>query len=495
MPDEKKAKKPASPKPTSPKALDGKRRRESMDSEAKAVKAVLKRGGSMQSLISLGSKRSQKSGGSDKGGSRLASSAQVGAGCIACILASWVGAVSVLLMIVALRYTGTVVDVARERYILAAAERVGSEAAQIFGAAYAARDALDYAVQRQYYFEPLDYDSLSLALEPVFAARQPLRAVDIAFDTRNVSMTLRRVIGEGVRKPLLVQSDAEDCFEKLGRFGCMDGPPVRGMQWYQIGAGLPGGQEADNTSRFMGPPRGYEWAPGPGFVPDVEGALVESATAVAWSPAHSLIFRSVFPGSSGQLSIIARAVVEVTGLASDDRLDDSENLGQIGAVFICDVAGTLLATLMPGQKAIVDSNGVGHFRMAWEIGGWASALSVESFQEARAEGFISFKAPGNIHVAILAVRGNDHFFVVVASERSAYADAPMELICNIAQGIVVSPYPAAMLVLALCFVLHQVNARRRKRRVQPEERLAHAEKTLAMLRSRTGSRSKTLGSR
>ena len=35
------------------------------------AEAVLKRGGSMQSLISLGSKRSQKSGGSDKGGSRL----------------------------------------------------------------------------------------------------------------------------------------------------------------------------------------------------------------------------------------------------------------------------------------------------------------------------------------------------------------------------------------------------------------------------------------
>ena len=34
-------------------------------------------------------------------------------------------------------------------------------------------------VQRQLYFEPQDYDGVRLALEPVFAARKPLRAVGV----------------------------------------------------------------------------------------------------------------------------------------------------------------------------------------------------------------------------------------------------------------------------------------------------------------------------
>ena len=35
----------------------------------------------------------------------------------------------------------------------------------------------------------------------------------------------------------------------------------------------------------------------------------------------------------------------------------------------------------------------------------------------------------------------DHFFVVTASQRNAFADPSMELICSAAQGIVVSPCP------------------------------------------------------
>ena len=44
------------------------------------------------------------------------------------------------------------------------------------------------------------------------------------------------------------------------------------------------------------------------------------------------------------------------------------------------------------------------------------------------------------------------------------------------------------LVLGICFILTQINARRKRRRVQPEERLAQAERSLAMLRSRTSIR-------
>lgn len=51
----------------------------------------------------------------------------------------------------------------------------------------------------------------------------------------------------------------------------------------------------------------------------VGGALVASARAVAWAPAHSLIFRSVFPGSRGNLSVIARAVVEAGAEGGEGR--------------------------------------------------------------------------------------------------------------------------------------------------------------------------------
>lgn len=40
----------------------------------------------------------------------------------------------------------------------------------------------------------------------------------------------------------------------------------------------------------------------------------------------------------------------------------------------------------------------------------------------------------------------DHFFVVAASQRNAFADPSMELICSAAQGIVVSPCPAVRAV-------------------------------------------------
>ncbi|CAL1139841.1 unnamed protein product [Cladocopium goreaui] len=273
---------------------------------------------------------------------------------------------------------------------------------------------------------------------------------------------------------LLVQSDSEDCFEKLGRFGCLDGAPFREMSWFQIGLKLPGGQEADNST---GPPMSFQWNEGPGFVPHVEGALVQSARAVAWSPAHSLIFRSVFPGSRGNLSVIARAVVEVTEVASEDRLDDKETLGDLGAVrcprdpgisvppiptakiYVCDASGTLISTLMPGQKALIESpTGVAHFRSMWELSGWAAEVGKQYFEEARQSGTSSFQA-GTVHVAIRAVRGNHHFFVVAASQRNAFADPSMELICSAAQGIVVSPYPAVAIVLVLCFILIQINAR------------------------------------
>ena len=68
---------------------------------------TLRRGGSMQSLMSMGSRFSRAS--LEAGGLPLPSRASVMAGIIGAIVLGWLASVSLLLMIVALRYTGPVV--------------------------------------------------------------------------------------------------------------------------------------------------------------------------------------------------------------------------------------------------------------------------------------------------------------------------------------------------------------------------------------------------
>lgn len=67
---------------------------------------TLRRGGSMQSLMSMGSRFSRAS--LEQTGMALPSTASVIAGVIGCIIVGWLASVSLLLMIVALRYTGPV---------------------------------------------------------------------------------------------------------------------------------------------------------------------------------------------------------------------------------------------------------------------------------------------------------------------------------------------------------------------------------------------------
>lgn len=408
----------------------------------------------------------------------------------------WAGGLSAMMSVLAARYTGEIVDTSRGRYVYAAADRIGTEAVKVFEAAQAARQAVDYAVQRQLYFEPLDYDSLRLALEPAFAAHLSLRAVDVAFDARPDTLTLRRQIGPGASKELLVQSDAADCFEKLGRLGCLAVQPGQEMEWYQIGISLPGGQEADNASSFVTESlENFQWASGPGFVPNMEGAITEGGRAVAWAPAHSLIFRSVFPGTSGKLSVIGRAIVEVTALRDNDRLSDVERLGVSGVAFICDRKGTLLATLDPGKQALIMSpSGITRFRNAWELGSWMNELTADHLARAESEGGLNLKlADWDIQVTIMPLtgRGNSGFFMVVGADRSPFVDSAMELICNSAQTLIITPYPAVGTIVIICVAITQAYRRRKKRKVHPhpaadKAAIKPAEKGLAMLRARTG---------
>mmetsp|Transcript_16289 Transcript_16289/g.28477 ORF Transcript_16289/g.28477 Transcript_16289/m.28477 type:complete len:557 (+) Transcript_16289:85-1755(+) len=385
---------------------------------------------------------------------------------LAAIVLGWILVISVFLGYLSGRYKNELVDMTRDRYVLSASQRVGAKVVKVLEAAHGARQAVDYAVQRQLYFDPLDYDALRMALEPAFAAFVPLRAVDVAFDAQNDSLAIRRQIGTGAKKDLLVQSDAHDCFEKLGRYGCLSAPPARGMPWYQLGLELPGGMEADNhsdilTSRIMD----FRWADGPGFVPDAIADIVGNGTAVAWAPAQSLIFRSVFPGTSGQLSLIGRAVVQVTGFSADDALLDTKHVGQKGAVYVTDALGTLLATFLPGQQALVlPTVGVTRFRMIWELGGWASHLDEKHFKDAPQSQ--SFKADVmQVAITKFTGTGNGHFFIVVVGERLPFVDQAMEMICEVSSMVVWSPYPSCSVVLLITLLIRYLNHRRRLRRV------------------------------
>eukprot|EP00930_Biecheleria_cincta_P037250 TRINITY_DN25546_c0_g1_i1.p1 TRINITY_DN25546_c0_g1~~TRINITY_DN25546_c0_g1_i1.p1 ORF type:complete len:489 (-),score=87.69 TRINITY_DN25546_c0_g1_i1:51-1517(-) len=385
----------------------------------------------------------------------------------------WMAIVSVLLIYLGIRYLGETVDGSRQRYTAITAERVGAKAVKVLDAAHAARLAVEYAIQRQLYFEPLDYETLRMSLEPAFASMPSIRAVDVAFIGRNDSLSLQRkqVAGE-TSYDLLLQSDAQDCVEKLGRLGCLQSLPGRAMEWYRIGMELPGGQEADNASARSSPLSNFVWAPAPGFVAHPEGAIRERGAAVAWSPAHSLIFKSVFPGTSGQLALIARVIIDVTHLRSDKALDDAARLGESGVIVLIDRSGTLLATLNPGAQTLVKSpEGIAYFRKISELaGGWTGSVTEDRILKAVETGSEMYQS-GDWLVAMSQLKGlgNANFLVVVASEKAPFVDETLNTICGLARAVIISPYPAAAIVIVFTYILSSVNARRRMRKVHALE--------------------------
>lgn len=348
---------------------------------------------------------------------------------------------------------------------------------KVLDSAHAARLAVEYAIQRRLYFEPLDYDTLRMSLEPAFAALPAIRAVDVAFIGRNDSLAIQRktkrgTVSDDTSSQLLMQSDASDCDKKLGRLGCLQALPGRSMEWYRIGKELPGGQEADNVSARTAPLNNFVWAPAPGFVASPEGAIREKGTAVSWSAAHSLIFKSVFPGTSGQLSLIARVIVDVTDLRADKALDDSARLGRSGVIVLIDRSGTLLATLKPGAQTLVKSpQGVAYFRKISELaGGWTASVTEERISKAVETGSDIYRE-GDWLVAMSQLKGhgNDKFIVVAASEKGPFTDNTLATICGLARAVIISPYPVAALVTVITYIIGSVNQRRRLRKIHNME--------------------------
>lgn len=387
-----------------------------------------------------------------------------------CGFLSWLLVVQGFLLFSSLRYKGNYVDETRARYVIAATKRVSHYAEQVLATAHNARVAVDYAVQRKLYFEPLDYQSFQLALEPVFEAKPSLRVVDVGFDSRNISITMRRQIGIDASRPFVVQSDADDCYDKLGQWGCLSALPASSQHWFRLGLELPAGQEADNSSSvtIVGTP--YQWYPVPGFVPASSGAIHYGSTGFGlnWAPAYVLVFRSLFPGSGGNLSVIGRVIVEVSGLETHQLLDDINNLGPDGAVYICDKHGSVLASLSPAQKVFIQSpSGIVRYQYAWELPtSWAGKLSPDDFQGSGR----SFKTDDDVQIKIAAIPGTgmDHFYVIVAAERGRFVNPNMKLLGDIGQALVIIPYVGSFLIGIVTYVMLAVEKRRELRRVHAE---------------------------
>lgn len=370
-------------------------------------------------------------------------------------------------------YKGPAIDEARERYATVGAERVGVEAVAVLSAAIAVRNSVDYAVQRKLYFDPMDYVSAKLAVEPVMVALPQITTVELAFIGRNESLMVRRRDGgqgEGSTSQVLVQSDVPDCIEKLGTLGCLQALPAREQPWYDLGLTLADGPFSTQPA--------FRWVDAPGFVERVKvlaanstEKLIAKSTPrreIAWDPAYSLVFRTVFPGTGGTLSLIGRVTMEVSSLNNNRRLVDEARLGVLGKIYICDHRGILIGAANEGEQVLMRS-GTGRirFRSVWELSEpWAQSLSAADFPPGKQK---SFTAEGfQIVLAPLKGNGMGHFSVLTVAEKGPFTDDTLEGLGATSETVIILPYPMALFLGFAYWVYSECKKRTVMKRVHPD---------------------------
>jgi len=446
----------------------------------------------------------------------------------AVLVGVWYVLIVVLLIGNSEAYRGPTVNEDRARYAAITAHRVGAEVASILSSAVMVRDAIEYAVNRKLYFEPLDYTAARQMLEPTFAAATALRSVDLAFTNRTTSVSLRRVLdGTGVDPgPLqgmspvkvLLQTDAEDCLEKLGRLGCLRSEPAHEQEWFEQGSQLYGGTEnpsaAGNTADKM------RWHKDPLFVPRAPdkntaakkaAALAEAEALkeegskmwwikgdpfavpigymmdrqeVAWDTTYSLIFRSTFPGTRGYMSVVGRISVDLSGMRAMDRLVDAEWLGAAGLILVCDGSGHVIAAAGPGLQAEFNmADGVLRPRLASEVPApWAFKIP-ELDNASGNDGEMFFKGAGNggagsrsldaegFYVAVEPLRGRalTDFSVIVAAQRGAFIDGFLDGMAGTSYTLLALPIPGAVFVFTVVQAFEFIKNRKKLSKVAPNE--------------------------
>jgi hypothetical protein len=388
--------------------------------------------------------------------------------------AIWVICAGSIIMVATQTYGCSGVNEARERYAVAAAIRVGTYATAVLKAAISAREAAEYAIQQKLYFEPMDYDAARATVEALLNAAPQLRAVDLAFVGRNESLTVKRM-PDG---QLVVMSDDADCFQRLGPLGCSSAKPSRFRPWFQNGLELSGSEDAGGGGDSTSDAPSFQWVSSPGFMPATFSASAMSENASSsteprynvldWVPAYSLVFRSVFPGTAGALSLLGRVTLDVSGIRENDQLLDSM-LGPQGALYVSDRSGLLLAAADPGETVLVISPGGSvRFRHVWELDPpWAKQTQVTDFAGTERR-FIH----GGIQVVIAPLRepGLEHFSVVVAASREPFVDGDMMDSSMFGEVLAGMPYAALLLVVFLWFFARCVvrcRERRSRKRVHP----------------------------
>lgn len=376
--------------------------------------------------------------------------------CFSVCAAIWAVLCMTCLFVFPLLYWHSTVGVAQERFLVSVAKRVEAQAIMSLSTAFAARDVVHYVVQRRLYFEPSGYASVMAALEPLFTSQPQLRAVELAFLGRHESLVVRRVLSGselGGAPELVMQSDVADCREALGNAGCIAGVPASRQDWAGLAAALPCGLE---ECEGVGQPSGennFQWTDGPGFVAwdYVEHPVEQSATsdgAVHWAPAYSMLFKTDFPGSGGNLSAIGRATLDISHLRLNLDLEH-DTLGSQGGIFLCDRGGVILASASLEQSCKIEAP-MGHvrFRRAWELEHeWAAQLVENDFIAGR-----QFSL-GSVHVCVtpLTRDGLEHFSVLVAAERDGVQDDKIMDLSFWCELLAVFPFALGVCTIAPVF--------------------------------------------
>lgn len=359
----------------------------------------------------------------------------------------WLLLTTKMLMTTSLVYMFRTRDQARQQYLVATADRLAIRASDILAYGLAARDAIDYAVQHQRYYDPMDYEALRAAAEPIFVQAPHLHAVDVAFTDRPDSISMLRLyditpVGATPDAGVLMQSDASDCRSKLGPLGCSAAEVAPQKPWYEAGLALQDGS--------------FRWVPHPGFIHTAGtandtcnlggrclGGEVDNADTVAWSPAYTLVFRSLFPGTYGTLAVIARAVLDVGALRLGGDFDDGGRLGDYGAALLCDVEGSVIAAAALGAQVRVLSSAMLQFRKAWELvhADWADDLST-AWSQLSAGGVREHKTRRFRFVGEqLSARGLGNFYVIVVADSSPFNDDTLMDLGTFAMVWSWCPYP------------------------------------------------------
>lgn len=392
---------------------------------------------------------------------------------LAILVAAWIFASTVIMTLVYISYIHSSVGDAQMRFVIRKAQTVGVEVASVFQAALIVYDAFDYAIQRKLFFEPLDYDVIASIVQPVFAKYSSVRAVDLAFTSRSDSISVwRRLLQSKVHwsEPIFVlQSNASDCWDRLGEKGCLRSVPARSQPWYTIAAAIPAGQESESIgmARYKEVKRGrlgsaFRWGNAPRAVP-FDGSMLpgkmvnekaDLVPTIRWDVGYAMTFRSVFPGTGASLSLVGRVLIEVSGLRNV-RLVDPDWLGSEGGIVVCDRAGFAIGVHSPSMiMQIGQSTGRGRFRKVWELDfAWAKQLQKEWNPTAGAKSF----SIDDFQVAMVPLtgRGLDQFSVIVAADRQAFRHKDMDSRCVQMLAVAYIPCPVGLLIACLCWTYTQ----------------------------------------